>query len=187
MRMMRALLGVAAGALAMAAMAAPAQAREWYGRVDVGTTVNQEAEVFGNTIELGDGQVVSAGVGTTLDSLPVRIEGSVSHATTDVFGVIDVDDTSVDATAYYDFNTGGRWQPYVSASIGYGSSEINLPGNSIDGSGMNWGVGAGVGYAISEHVTLDGSLRYSDSNRDFGNGFDVDRTGTAAMIGVRLS
>jgi opacity protein-like surface antigen len=184
---LKALLGAAAGALAMAAMAAPAQAREWYGRVDVGTTVNQEVDIGGNTIELGDGQVTSVGVGTTLDSLPMRIEGSISHSQADILGLIDVDDTSVDATAYYDFNRGGRWQPYVSGSVGYGSSEINLPGNAIDGQGFNWGVGVGTGYAVNEHITLDGSLRYGESDRDFGSGFDADRTGATALIGVRLS
>lgn len=183
----KALLGVAVGALALAAMAAPASANEWYGRVDMGQAMNNQLSTSGGGIELPDGDVISAGVGTRLDAFPaVRLEGEVTHASADLLGA-SVDDTSINANAYYDFNRNGRIQPYVTAGGGWGSSEISSGGSSEDGAGFQYNVGAGVGYALNEHVTLDGRVRYEDGERDFGSFGDLDRDATVATIGVRLS
>jgi opacity protein-like surface antigen len=75
----------------------------------------------------------------------------------------------------------------LTAGAGWGSTEISSGGLSEDGQGFQYNVGAGVGYALNEHVTLDGRVRYEDGERDFGSFGDLDRDATVATIGVRLS
>lgn len=76
--------------------------------------------------------------------------------------------------AYYDIDTGTKFTPYVSA--GMGLAHINAKSNYTDsvGDGANdvhmeksennfaWQIGAGVGYALNDKVTLNAGYRYTD-------------------------
>ncbi len=73
------------------------------------------------------------------------------------------------ANAYFDFNTGSNWTPYVGAGIGYARLKNTLgytgnEGYSISKSKGNfaWNVSVGTTYAIDKNLALDVSYRFAD-------------------------
>lgn len=74
------------------------------------------------------------------------------------------------ANAYYDFNTGTAFTPYVGAGIGYGrlktNNDVTVMGNrlSISETSNNfiWNVGVGVAFAIDSNLAIDAGYRFTD-------------------------
>ena len=107
-----------------------------------------------------------------------RVEGEISYQTNDVdkIGALGVFfDATGDATAlsflingYFDFVNSSAFTPYISAGLGYAQVEFNdlnisgsgFPGSSDDDSVFAYQIGIGVGYAVTEKVTIDVKYRY---------------------------
>ena len=77
------------------------------------------------------------------------------------------EDLSGDITAlaflvngYYDFTNKSRFTPYISGGVGLAKIEINDEDESLDDTVFAYQIGAGVGYAVSEKVTIDIKYRY---------------------------
>lgn len=70
--------------------------------------------------------------------------------------------------AYYDFNTGTEWTPYVGAGLGYArlKNEFSNPSENQYASkskgNFAWNVSAGTAYAINRDVAVDLSYRFTD-------------------------
>ena len=107
-----------------------------------------------------------------------RVEGEISYQTNDVdkIGAMGVSfDASGDVSSlaflingYFDFVNDSGFTPYISAGLGYAKVEFNdlkVPAISSlsagdDDSVFAYQVGLGVGYAVTEKVTIDVKYRY---------------------------
>jgi opacity protein-like surface antigen len=104
--------------------------------------------------------------------------------------------------AYYDFSNLSGITPYMSAGIGYSTVEADISGvsgteglvgdeeleleGSEDDSVIAYQVGAGVGFAVSETMTLDAKYRYfATEDLDF-DGADVEHSSHNFYAGIRL-
>lgn len=78
--------------------------------------------------------------------------------------------TTVMANAYYDIDTGSAFTPYVGAGLGVAhiKAKQNVKNATTDqnittsGNKFAWNVTLGAGYALNEHLTLDGGYRYTN-------------------------
>jgi opacity protein-like surface antigen len=107
-----------------------------------------------------------------------RVEGEISYQTNDVdkigaMGVSfdangDVSSLAFLINGYFDFVNDTGFIPYLTAGLGYAKVEFNdlsvpalgLSGGSDDDSVFAYQVGLGVGYAVTEKVTIDVKYRY---------------------------
>jgi opacity protein-like surface antigen len=86
--------------------------------------------------------------------------------------------------AYYNFNHGKAWQPFVGAGIG--GADVSSLG--AEGSGFVYQVKAGVDHPFNDRLTGEIAYRYLDVTglRDGGpNGFHGDYHTSAVTIGLR--
>ena len=137
---MRKLLTTIALAALMAGAATSAQARDgWYGRLDVGYSIDGELDTsfeykidecdynecedlaaaardsrrrrIDETFDLDDGWMVSGGVGYAYGN-GFRAEGELAHRQNDIADTdAEVTANSLMINGLYDFNRGGRFQP----------------------------------------------------------------------------
>ncbi len=107
-----------------------------------------------------------------------RVEGEISYQNNDIdkIGAQGVFfDATGDATAlsflingYFDLKNSSAFTPYVSAGLGFAQVEfnnLNISGLGFSGSNdedtvFAYQVGIGVGYAVTEKVTIDVKYRY---------------------------
>lgn len=92
-----------------------------------------------------------------------------SGSTATVSGSIDNIQTLM-LNAYYDFDTGTAWTPYVGAGLGMAfiSADLDFSSNwrnapedkSFTETNFAWQVGAGIAYDITEYCVLDFNARY---------------------------
>jgi opacity protein-like surface antigen len=99
----------------------------------------------GETVGLTVGQVVDSGIG--------------KQSSFGVFG-----------NAYYDFNSGGSFQPYVGAGIGIQRTKFDYRPSNIDvGKGKEtnfaWQLMAGATYKISPSLEVFGQYNYRDAGK----------------------
>lgn len=79
------------------------------------------------------------------------------------------------ANLYYDMYTGTKFTPFVGGGIGWAhiKTSSTATGTVAEGMAMNisgdvsdnnfaWNVGAGISYALNDHIAFDISYRYSD-------------------------
>lgn len=77
------------------------------------------------------------------------------------------------ANAYFDFNTGTEWTPYVGAGLGWArvkaenSLHYENETDSISKSSNNfaWNLTAGIAYEVNTNFTIDASYRYADCGK----------------------
>ena len=96
----------------------------------------------------------------------------------DFQGNLEVETQSVMLNGYYDIDTGSKLTPYVGAGIGLAKTEATLTGlgysQSVDDNTFAWQVGAGVGYNVTEKITVDAGYRYVDYGNFSNSDYDVD-------------
>ncbi len=82
---------------------------------------------------------------------------------------VDVDLYTVDLDAVWNIRTGSMFTPYVLAGVGYASADFDRPlagsvgGQAVslsDGDGFTLNAGAGLKYALTDHVLLRAEVRY---------------------------
>jgi outer membrane protein OmpA-like peptidoglycan-associated protein len=157
--------------LALAALlssaASVAHATEgWYGRADVGYSVDGETEFdSGTAYDLDDEWMGALGAGYALGN-GLRLEGELSHRDNpaSIGGVsanFDVRTLSLMANVFYDFNRGGRFEPYIGVGIGAIDPEFNdsPPEVEVD-PGFAWQALVGVAIGLTPQLDLDIGYRY---------------------------
>jgi opacity protein-like surface antigen len=123
--------------------------------------------------DFGAGSLAGAAIGWAYADSPWRAEVEFAYRSADADdlpGALGDGDnfasTALMLNGIYDFDRGGRWTPYVGAGIG-AATEVDL---DIDrgageeefssGSSFAWQAFGGVGYAVSDRVSLFGEVRY---------------------------
>lgn len=170
-------LALAAMITAMAGNAAATEG--WYGRADAGYSVDGEIEVGAASADLDDDWMAGLGAGYGFAN-GWRLEGEAAYRSNEV-GAADVDATSLMVNALYDFNRGGRFQPYL--GVGAGGAQIDVPGD--DDASWAWQGIAGIGLAINPRATLDLAYRYFSAQDAELLGADADYTHQAVTLGLR--
>lgn len=192
---------MACAALLAGAAVASAHAEEgWYGRIDVGYSIDGELDVsgvttetptvekvgpqnliFGSSAELENDWMASGAIGYGYGN-GWRSELELSYRTNDVSGVSE----SVDATAlminlFYDFNREGWVQPYLGIGAGY----VRTDAGSEDASGLALQGLAGLAFPINERLKFDLGYRYfTAEDLDF-SGVDASYEHQAVTVGLR--
>ena len=168
----------------MAGASSVANANEgWYGRFDVGWSVDGEIDDGATSEDLEDDFIGSGGVGYGFLN-GFRLEGAVDYRNneTDVSS-IEAKVWSAMANLYYDFNRGGTLQPYLGLGVGYANADIDVVGDSdsIAYQGL-----AGVGWRMGDRATLDLGYRYFAAPELSYPGFpDVEYEHQAVTVGLR--
>jgi len=133
-----------------------------------------------------------------------RVEGEISYQTNDVdkIGAQGVFfDATGDATAlsflingYYDFVNRSAFTPYISAGLGFAQVEFNdlnisgsgFPGSSDDDTVFAYQIGIGVGYAVTEKVTIDVKYRYFGTEDSEYDTTEAEFASNNFLFGVRV-
>lgn len=180
-----------------------AAAREgWYGRADVGWSVDGELDVGVADLEFEEDWSGHLGVGHAFAS-GLRLEGELAHRQNDFEDFSgDVRATSLMINAYYDFNRHGRFQPYV--GVGIGGANIEAEGGlgpisfDDDDTVLAYQGMVGVGIQMTERLTFDIGYRYFkaedvgvsgvfDCEGECPFSFEGDYEHQAVTLGLRFS
>ena len=171
------LLSVAAIGL-LSAQAVPALAQQAgtqelhiYGGALFGDKIT-DVRISGQRPELDDDATFGARyVYNFTDHFGIELSGAYSpNSVTKLAGNdIDLDLYTVDLDAVWNFTTGTSLTPYVLAGVGYASANLDRPITGVvgaqtvtlgDDDGVTLNAGAGLAYAVTEHVVLRGEVRY---------------------------
>lgn len=177
MKIVKRLAGVAAlGVLALQAMPAMAQQA---GKQEVniyagelfGDDVTDRA-ISGQTPQLDDDVTFGLRYGYNITDA-LGIELSAGRTPTSVTklagGDIDLDLTTVDLDAVWNFNNGTRFFPYVTAGVGYASADLDRrisglvgaqPVSITDDQGFTLNAGIGAKYFATDHLVIRAEARY---------------------------
>jgi outer membrane protein OmpA-like peptidoglycan-associated protein len=196
----------------MAGTAGVANATEgWYGRADVGYSVDGESdfeESSGGT-PIGEFDLSHEsdwaeflGLGYAFSN-GFRAEGELGHRFNQLdegdlsdYGLLDGDVHvwSAMANLFYDFNRGSGVEPYV--GVGVGAARINTglvgPGGTVDDSDtvFAYQAMAGIAFRLTEQLDLDVGYRYFEADdasftSDIPTDVDQDYTHQAVTVGLR--
>ena len=195
------LAGVAAlGVLALQVLPAAAQEAgtqevHAYGGVLFGDDVTDRA-ISGQTPELDDEATFGVRYAYNLTDA-LGLELSVGHSPNAVTGLtggrdIDLNLTTIDADAVWNFSTGSRFVPYVLAGVGYAVADLDSPIQGVvnnqtvsigDDEGFTANAGVGLKYYATDHliVRAEGRYRYLDKVL---NRFDDSSNTVEATLGI---
>lgn len=159
---------------------------------NLGLAIDHDTDVTDSTlpgitidIESGSGLALGAAVGYAYE-YNARLEAEIAYQKNDmdkarVFGSAadltgDASSLALLLNGYYDFKNASALTPFVGAGIGIANVEVNdfhVSGSGLRSASDNdtvfaYQVGAGLGYAVNETVTIDAKYRYfKPSNPDF--------------------
>jgi opacity protein-like surface antigen len=133
-----------------------------------------------------------------------RVEGEISYQKNDV-DKIGAQGVFLDATGdaralsflingYYDFKNRSAFTPYISAGLGFAQVEFNdldisglgFSGSSDEDTVFAYQIGIGVGYAVTEKVTIDVKYRYFDTEDSEYDTTEAEFTSNNFLFGVRV-
>jgi opacity protein-like surface antigen len=98
----------------------------------------------------------------------------------------DLSSFTVLFNGYYDFCKGSKLRPYITAGIGYSRVEAqvsDMEDGSEDDSVFAYQAGAGIGWDVSEIITLDLKYRYFGTS----DPLDIDYSSHSVSLGLRYS
>jgi opacity protein-like surface antigen len=177
---------------------------------NIGFAVASDSDLTDSTVpgitvntEFDTGLAFGAALGYDFNRF--RVEGEISYQKNDIDkmsaqGVIL--DATGDAVAlsflingYYDFINSSAFTPYISAGLGFAQVEFNdLDINSLGFSGSNdedtvfaYQIGIGVGYAVTEKVTIDIKYRYFGAENSEYNTTEAEFASNNFLFGVRIN
>jgi opacity protein-like surface antigen len=128
------------------------------------------------TMEYDTGLALGGALGYDFNRF--RVEGEISYQKNDIDKVSilgfpfaasgDVSSLAFLINGYFDFVNDSAFTPYITAGLGYAQIDLNdfniagsgEPDYSQDDSVFAYQVGLGVGYAVTEKVTIDVKYRY---------------------------
>jgi len=180
MKTIKRLVGVAAlGTIALQALPALAQGAPAAGQQEVdvyagelfGDDVTDRA-VSGQTPKLDDDITYGVRYSYSITDA-LGIEASVGRSQSSVTkvagGDIDLDLTTIDVDAVWNFNNGTRFSPYVLAGVGYASADLDRPiigtvgaqpVSIQDDEGFTLNAGIGAKYFITDNFLIRAEARY---------------------------
>ncbi len=105
------------------------------------------------------------------DNFGIELSGgwSPNNVTKLAGGDVDLDLYTLDLDGVWNFRTGTALTPYVLAGVGYATANLDRPlvgvagGQAVtlnDDNGFTFNAGAGLKYALTDHVQLRGEVRY---------------------------
>ena len=159
-----------------------------------GVTVNTEFDT---------GPALGAALGYDFNKF--RVEGEISYQKNDVSqigsqGVLLNNTGKVTAfsfliNGYYDFINKSAFTPYISAGLGFAQVEFNnLDISGLGFSGSNdedtvfaYQVGIGLGYAVTEKITIDVRYRYIGTEDSEYDTTKAEFASNNLLFGVRVS
>jgi len=127
------------------------------------------------------------------DKLSLSVPGVGSFSGLNVDG--DATSTAFLLNGYYDFKNNSSITPFIGAGLGFAKVDvgaISVPGvgtltSSSDDTVFAYQIGAGVGFAVNEKVSLDLKYRYfATSDPDF-EGTEAEYSSHNLYAGVRVS
>ena len=155
----------------------------------------------GGELEYDPGYVIEGAAGMEFDTVSVRAELAISYQENDgdTFtegGVsMDASDVTVSALAfmlngYYDIQTESAITPYVLAGFGFIRADLDTGDIDESDTVLAGQVGAGVGYAVSDGVTIDLKYKLVTSQdiefKDEDGKNEVENMGHQIQLGVRV-
>jgi OOP family OmpA-OmpF porin len=192
----------------MASGATVAQATEgWYGRADVGYSTDGNVDLGdGGEFDLENDWTTHLGLGYAFQN-NFRLEGELGHRFNNFGEDVGLDDGDVRVWSgmlnlFYDFNRGGRIEPYIGAGIGAARVEAVATEHPIlyvddQDTVLAYQAMVGLAIGITERLDLDVGYRYFvaeggefDGQADIGNGLDPitvdgDYEQQAVTVGLR--
>lgn len=142
----------------------------------------------------------AAGVSTKVNGGAVRAEleynkNADAKKTHNLYGRLfntKIESQSLMINGYYDIDTGSKLTPYVGAGIGYAKikGKLSVLGESPyseDDNNFAWQVGAGVGYALNDKVSLDAGYRYVDYGDFTKEGLKWESSAHELYVGARYA
>jgi len=134
-----------------------------------------------------------------------RVEGEISYQKNDV-DKIGAQGVFLDATGnaralsfsingYYDFKNRSAFTPYISAGLGFAQVEFNdldisglgFSGSSDEDTVFAYQIGIGVGYAVTEKVTIDVKYRYFGTEDSEYDTTEAEFASNNFLFGVRIN
>jgi outer membrane protein OmpA-like peptidoglycan-associated protein len=192
----------AALAALMAGAGGAAHATEgWYGRADVGYSV--DGYVDANDVEFDTDNDWSGHLGIGYAFLSgFRAEGELSHRYNDFGENVGLPDGNMRAwsamlNGYLDFNRDGSVQPYIGLGVGaarlVGSMDAVLAGFKDEDTVVAYQGMVGLGFNMTEQLALDVGYRYFAAMEAELDGhilgvpqpFDVDYVSESVTVGLR--
>jgi opacity protein-like surface antigen len=107
----------------------------------------------------------------------------------------DTTSLSVLFNGYYDIDTDSQFTPFVSAGLGFAKIDLNdfnavgsgSPDTNDDDTVFAYQLGAGVGYAVNEKISIDIKYRYfGTADAEFGTE-EIEYSSHNFLVGVRSS
>lgn len=159
----------------------------------------QESDVKSDVDDKVFGGSFAAGVSTKVNGGAVRAEleynkNADAKKTQNYYGRLvntEIESQSLMINGYYDIDTGSKLTPYVGAGIGYakikGKASSLEVSYSEDGNNFAWQVGAGVGYALNDKVSLDAGYRYVDYGDFTKDGLKWESSAHELYVGARYA
>lgn len=157
-------------------LAAPANALDFYGKVEAGVSDNITAESF----DLQDGKTFGAAIGTTVG--PFRVEAGASQIDAEAFGgIVSADATNYRATVYADLFNNDTRAFFIGAGVNYVDADISLGYGSVSDSGQGWHYTAGYSRRIGSG--LIGEVAYTNTQVEL---FGADVEASTFTVGLRF-
>ncbi len=186
-------LALAALLTGASAVATVANATEgWYGRVDGGYSVDGNFDFENGTdYDLEDNWMAGGGVGYAFPH-GFRAEGELAYRTNESDdGTFDIDAWSAMANVYYDFNRGGRFEPYIGLGIGVIDPEFNDPAPEVEvDPAFAYQALVGVAIGLTDRLDLDVGYRYLQTEgaewEEGGSSGDGTYMHQAVTVGLRF-
>ncbi|MBW1616042.1 MAG: porin family protein [Deltaproteobacteria bacterium] len=148
-------------------------------------------------LEYDSGIVLGAAAGYDFGS--ARIEGELAYQQNDIDKIKSVNqenEVSGDVSSfallingYYDFYNSTKFTPFVTAGIGF--TKIGLEDKSDNDKDeytvFAYQIGAGIGYALTEKVTIESKYRYfATSDYEFEHSGELEYNRHNLLFGVRV-
>ena len=155
------------------------------------------------TMEYDTGWTLGGALGYGFGSF--RVEGEIAYQANDIdklsiLGIPfnasgDVSSLAFLINGYFDFVNDSAFTPYLSAGLGYAKVDLNdfniagsgEPDYSDDDSVFAYQVGLGVGYAVTEKVTIDVKYRYFATEDPEFDTAEVEVASHNFLFGVRFN
>jgi opacity protein-like surface antigen len=177
---------------------------------NIGFSMASDSDLTDSTVpgitvntEFDTGLALGAAIGYDFNKF--RVEGEISYQKNEIDkigaqGVLFV--PSGDALAlsflingYYDIVNSSAFTPYISAGLGFAQVEFNdidisgigFPGSSDKDTVFAYQIGIGVGYAVTEKVTIDVKYRYFDTEDSEYDTTAAEFTSNNFLCGVRVN
>lgn len=130
-----------------------------------------------------------------LTGSPTQLGATVGAVVADARG--EIKNTAIYLNAYYDFNRGGSFQPYVGGGIGFTQTDVTYNPSGVgiidgDDTSFAWQLKAGLTYAVSDRWSVYGEYAYRQSedigldNQLFPGSLEIENKQNMFSVGARM-